>query len=101
LKDIYPNIINKSRAFIPILMLALFLGSIIIVSFHNHAFNDGADNCNICFFQASYSAATVENNATSIIIQNTSSDYPFLLFDRASDPSQRLISSSHAPPQIS
>jgi hypothetical protein len=86
---------------IPYLMLLLMLSSIAIASFHNHDCNENSDNCVICSFRTSYSAATVESAIDIQLFRKTISEYAITYNDTVTDPSQKLVCSSHAPPQFS
>ena len=95
------KIFLRVKELTPYLMLLLMLSSIILTSFHNHNCTDSSDNCTVCSFRVSFSAVTIEPAIDVQLIQKPISDYAITLNDRVTDPSQKLVCSSHAPPQIS
>jgi len=86
-------------AYIPLLMLALFLSSITVVSFHHHDCSEDSDNCTACRLQQSFSSLTIVSTTSVVILQKPLSDSIPILNEQATDPSQKLVCSSHAPPQ--
>ena len=86
---------------IPFLMLVLLLSSIALTSFHNHHCDSTTDNCTICSYRVSYSAVIVELIQSNNLFTDPLSEHIIVLNDRVTDPSQKLVCSSHAPPHSS
>jgi hypothetical protein len=97
---IYKSVL-RTKEYIPYLMLVLVLSSIVLTSFHNHKCNENSDNCTFCNFRVSYSAVIVEPAVNIQLFQKPISEYAITLNERVTDPSQKLVCSSHAPPQFS
>ena len=89
---------HLKNACIAFLMLALLLSSIVLASFHNHQCDKTAHNCAICLFQITYAATPIEAAVTSAIFQKPLPERVVNFNDKATDPSQKLVCSSHAPP---
>lgn len=82
-------------------MVAVLLSSIALTAFHSHNCAENSDNCTVCSFRVSYSAVTVEPALNIQLFQKPISEYAITLNDRVTDPSQKIVCSSHAPPQFS
>jgi predicted molibdopterin-dependent oxidoreductase YjgC len=89
------------KEYLPYLMLVLLLSSIMVTSFHNHDCSKNSDNCTACRLQQSFSSLTIESTTYDVILQKPLSDSITILNEQATDPSQKIVCSSHAPPQYS
>lgn len=92
---------RSGNAYIPLLMLALSLSSIVLVSFHNHQCHETTDNCAICHFRSSYSAETVTPETSDTLFLKPLAERAVTLNERVTDPSRTRVCSTHAPPHIS
>jgi hypothetical protein len=97
---IYKSIL-QAKNYLPLLLLVVLLSSIAIASFHNHNCTENSDNCIACNIQHSFSSITIESAAQDIILPQPLSESLITLNGRITDPSQKLVCSSHAPPQFS
>lgn len=89
----------KVRENIPVLMLFLILAGIAITTFHHHDCTEESDNCTICRIQHSFYATVIESDTYSNFFRQPTVESLITQNDRVSDPSQKLVCSSHAPPQ--
>jgi hypothetical protein len=85
---------------VPFLLLVVLLSSIAVVSFHNHNCSKESDNCSACRLQQSFSSLTIGPAIHEVILQKPLSDSIPILNERATDPSQKIVCFSHAPPQF-
>jgi hypothetical protein len=97
---IYKSIL-QTKKYLPLLMLAMLLSSLAIVSFHNHNCTENSDNCIACSLQLSFSTITIEPAAHGAILPQPLTKSLIVLNERITDPSQKIVCSSHAPPQFS
>jgi hypothetical protein len=93
--------ILQTKKYLPLLMLVVLLSSIAIASFHNHKCTENPDNCITCNLQHSFSSITIESAAQGVILPRPLSESLITLNERITDPSQKIVCSSHAPPQFS
>jgi hypothetical protein len=91
----------KGRAIVPFLMFSLLLAGFVISSFHDHHNDTAPDNCPFCNFQTSYSAVTVAQTPDTPIFQNPLLGQLASNNENVTDPSQKLVYTSHSPPQYS
>jgi hypothetical protein len=89
------------KKYIPLLMLAVLFSGIAIASFHNHNCTENSDLCTACRFQHSFSSPTIETTAHVAVLPKALPEPLVDLNERITDPSQRIVCSSHAPPQYS
>jgi len=97
---IYHSILQVKK-YLPLFMLVVLLSSIVIVSFHNHHCDENIDNCAICNFQHLSYSVSVQQIEQGSILQKPLLEFLVILNERVTDPSQKLVCSSHAPPQFS
>jgi hypothetical protein len=93
--------ILQAKKYLPLLLLVLLLSSMAVASFHNHNCTENSDNCIACSLQHSFSAMTIQSAAQGVILPRPLSESLVLLNEEVTDPSQKLVCSSHAPPQFS
>jgi hypothetical protein len=91
----------RSGIVVPLLMISLLLAGFIVASFHNHHSETPTDNCLFCSFQVSYSATAIEPISDSQVFEKPLLDRLVAFNESKTDPSQKLVCSSHAPPQYS
>jgi hypothetical protein len=92
--------IPQMKKYLPIFMLVVLLSSIAVASSHNHKCTENSDNCIACNVQHSFSTMTIEMAAHGAELPRPLTESLVVLNDRVTDPSQKLICSSHAPPQF-
>ena len=93
--------LSQGTKVLPLLMLSLLLMSILLSSFHDHHKTTTVDHCPICSFQTSYSAVTFESTPDSPVFQKPLHGDAVSYNENITNPSQKLVNSSHAPPQFS
>jgi hypothetical protein len=93
--------IPVTKRYLPLLMLVVLFSSITLAAFHNHYCTENSDRCIACNLQHSFSSITIESAAHSIIFPQPLSKSQINLNERITDPSQKIVCSSHAPPQFS
>jgi hypothetical protein len=92
---------QRERLWIPSLILIIFLSSITLTSFHNHHTEKSTDNCSVCNFQITYSATALAPTADCTLFLKPLPENAIIFNDTITDPSQKIVCSSHAPPQFS
>jgi hypothetical protein len=93
--------ISEARKYTPLLMLAVIFSGIAIASFHNHDCTENSDLCTVCRFQHSFSSPSIEPTAHVAVLPQPLTKPLVTLDERITDPSQKIVCSSHAPPQYS
>jgi len=101
MKSIINNSIQKVATYLPLFILVLLLSSIVIVSFHDHNCSEDFDNCSACRLQQSFSSLSIEPTTNGIILHKSLSETIPILNEQTTDPSQKIVCSSHAPPENS
>jgi hypothetical protein len=101
MKNKFLSLEHSKIIFIPLLLLTLFLSGIILSSFHEHRCDGTPDDCAICRFQASSFTMPVTTASVNALFQRPLPERAITLNDNATDPSQKLVCYSHAPPQYS
>jgi hypothetical protein len=101
MKKKFFKILSLLKVGLPYLMLVVLLSSIMITSFHNHNCDEDSDNCTACRLQQNFSSLTFEPTTHDVLLQKKFSDSILILNEQATDPSQKNVCSSHAPPQFS
>jgi len=93
----------RTEKYLPIFILAALLSSITVMSFHSHHCDEESDNCPLCAFQQSLSSSsvTVESGISDIILHKPVLVSIITQYDRVTDPSQKTVCYSHAPPNYS
>jgi hypothetical protein len=98
------NKLNKSilnaKKCLPIFMLAVLFSGIAIASFHIHECTENSDLCAACSLQHSFSSPTIEPTGHVIVLPKSLPEPVVLLNEKITDPSQKTVCSSHAPPQF-
>ena len=89
------------KQFLPLVLLVVLLSSMAITSFHSHKCTENSDNCTACNLQHSFSSFTIQSTAQSVVLPLPLSESLITLNERITDPSQKIVCSSHAPPQFS
>ena len=97
---IYKSIL-QAKKYLPLLMLVLLLSSMAIASSHNHHCTENSDNCIACSLQHSFSTMTIESAAQGAVLPRPLPESLVTLNEKITDPSQKIVCSSHAPPQYS
>jgi hypothetical protein len=92
---------SQGRIVVPFLMLSLLLASLILTSYHDHQSDTAADNCLLCNFQTTYSAVTIEPTSDSAVFQKPFLESTVTLNEDVTNPSQKRVCTSHAPPLYS
>jgi hypothetical protein len=93
--------ILQTKKYLPLFMLVVLLSSMAIASSHNHKCTENSDNCIACSLQHSFSTMTIESAAHGVELPRPLPESLVTLNERISDPSQKIVCSSHAPPQFS
>jgi len=93
--------ILQTKKYLPLFMLVVLLSSMAVASSHNHKCTENSDNCIACSLQHSFSTITIETAAHGAELPRSLAEPLIVLNDRVTDPSQKLVCSSHAPPQYS
>jgi hypothetical protein len=97
---IYKSIL-QGKKYLPLLLLVVLLSSMAIASFHNHNCTENSDNCIACSLQHSFSTMTIESAAQGTLLPRPLPEPLVTLNEKITDPSQKIVCSSHAPPQFS
>ena len=101
MKNKISKFVLQVKQCLPLLLLVLLLSSMIITSFHNHHCTENSDNCIACSLQHSFSTMTIESAAQGAVVPRPLSESLISLNEKITDPSQKIVCSSHAPPQFS
>ncbi|MGD0338422.1 MAG: hypothetical protein ABSB78_06510 [Bacteroidota bacterium] len=100
MKNRFFTLEHSEIIYAPLLLLALFFSSILVSSFHEHHCNGTTDDCAICRFQnASFTMPATLVSAVALF-QRPLPERAITLNYNATDPSQKLVCASHAPPQF-
>ena len=91
---------SQGKTVVTFFMFCLLATSLILTSFHYHRIDSTTDNCPICSFQTSYSAVTFEQTPDSSIFQKPLLEHAVTNNENVTNPSQKRVCSSHAPPQF-
>jgi hypothetical protein len=91
--------IFQMKKYLPVLTLAVLLSGIVVSSFHHHHCTESSDNCTFCRLQQTFFSITIEPDIQDAVLHRPFSKSLVILNERITDPSQKLVCSSHAPPQ--
>ena len=86
--------------YLPVLMLVILFSSMTIVTFHTHNCNENSDNCIACNLQQTFSSLAIESTVQTEALPPPTTESIVILNERITDPSQKVVCSSHAPPQF-
>jgi len=93
--------ILQAKKYLPLLLLAVLLSGMAIASFHNHNCTENSDNCIACNLHHSFFSITIEPAARGAVLPRPLPESLVTLNEKITDPSQKIVCSSHAPPQFS
>jgi hypothetical protein len=93
--------ILHAKKCLPIFMLAVLFSGIAIASFHTHDCTENSEQCAACSLQHSFSSPTIEPTGDVAILPKPLPEPIVTLNEKITDPSQKTVCSSHAPPQYS